>query len=63
MVPLAGIDAKTLLEHSARSTEGSQAKASGFAAGKILKTGFWSQSTTFEKYYRKSILEDGCKFK
>ena len=58
----AGIDTKTFSGHSTRSASSSKAKARGVPIGEILKRGFWSQSTTFEKFYHKEILAEDPKF-
>ena len=52
---LSGIDTKTFTGHSTRTASGSKAKEAGVPTGEMLKRGFWSKESTFEKFYHKGI--------
>ena len=53
----AGIDTLTYKAHSTRGASGSKAKAVGLSIEDIMKQGNWSNSTTFEKFYHKPIVD------
>ena len=59
---LSGINAKVFTGHSTRSAGYSKAKASGVSSNDILKKGYWTQTSTFEKFYQRKILPEGEEF-
>ena len=50
---LAGIDISTFTGHSTRAATTSKAKALGVLRREKLKRGYWSKTSTFQKYYKK----------
>ena len=54
-----GINTKVFAGHSKTSASTSKAKASGVSSSDILKREYWTQSSTFEKFYQKEILPEG----
>ena len=52
---LSGIDTKTFTGLSKRTASSSKAKEAGILTVEILKRGFWSKKSTFEKFYYKGI--------
>ena len=59
---LSGIDTKTFTGHSTRTASSSKAEKAGVPTGKILKRGFWSNESAFEKFYYKKINTEGPHF-
>ena len=52
---LSDVDTKTFTGHSTRTASKTKAKEAGVSTGEILKCGFWSKESTFEKFYHKGI--------
>ena len=59
---LAGINTNMFKGHSTRSASSSKASTQGVPLVEILKRGFWSNSTIFEKTYNKGTSEENAKF-
>jgi len=51
----AGIDITIFTGHSTRASSSSKAKACDVPIKEILKKGYWSKTTTFERFYSKEI--------
>ena len=49
LLNLSGIGTKTSTGHSTRTALSSKAEEAGVATGEILKHGFWSKKSKFEK--------------
>ena len=59
---LSGINTKVFAGHSTVSDSTSKAKPSGVSSNDILRRGYWTQISTFEKFYQKEILPEGKEF-
>ena len=53
-----GIDVNVFSGHSTRTAASSKAKSCGVPIKEILSRGFWSKSTTFEKFYSREIVNE-----
>lgn len=54
---LAGIDTSVFSAHSTRGAAASSAAAKGISVDAILKAGSWARESTFNRFYRKQVLE------
>ena len=54
---LAGIDTSIFKGHSTRSASSSKAEVSGASVSDIMKQGHWSRTSTFQRFYKKEILD------
>ena len=52
---LSDVDTKTFTGHSTRAASKTKAEEAGVSTGEILRCGFWSKESTFEKFYHKGI--------
>ena len=59
----AGIDISTSKAHSTRSASTSKVNLNGAPIEEILKRGCWSKKSTWQKFYNKSIIQEGELFK
>ena len=59
---MSGINTDIFKPHSTRSASSSHARLSGLSLSDILKRGSWSNETTWDKFYNKSILTFEEKF-
>ena len=59
---LSGINTKTFTGHSTKTASSSKAKEAGVPTGEILKRGFWSKESTFEKFYHQGINREDPHF-
>ena len=55
----AGIDTSIFKANSTRSVSTSKADLSGAPIEEILKRGCWSNKSTWQKFYEKSIIQEG----
>ena len=58
----AGIFISTSKAHSTRSASTSKADLSGAPIEETLKRGCWSKKSTWQKFYNKSIIQEGQLF-
>ena len=56
MLPISGVDVGIFKGHSNRSASTSKAALSGFSAPDILERGCWSNSSTWQKFYKQTEL-------
>ena len=55
VLAMAGFDTEVFKAHSTRSASFSRAEVTGISLTDIIKQGHWSQASTFQRFYRKSI--------
>ena len=58
----AGIDSSVFKGHSTRSASTSKAILKGASVEDVMKTAYWSNESTFQKFYNKSVSLQGSKF-
>ena len=58
----AGIDTTTFKAHSTRGASTSKAELNGASMEDILKRGSWSSQSTWQKFYKKNIINEGLRF-
>ena len=59
IVMKSGIDTSTFKARSTRSPSTSKAGSQGASIEDILKRGFWSNKSTWQRYYNKDIVKEG----
>ena len=57
VLAMVGINTEVFKAHSIRSASSSKTELTGVSLIDIIKQGHWSQTSTFQKFYRKSIKE------
>ena len=57
VLAMVGINTEVFKAHSIRSASSSKTELTGFSLIDIIKQGHWSQTSIFQKFYRKSIKE------
>lgn len=62
VLKLSGIDTSVFTGHSTRSASTSKAKSCGVPTKEILKNGYWSNESVFQKTYSKEIVNDESLF-
>ena len=59
---MVGIDTQIFKGHSTRSASTSKAEASGASICDIMKQGHWSNESTFQRFYRREIIDPSASF-
>ena len=62
VLAMAGINTEVFKAHSTRAASSSKAEVTGVSLTDIIKQGNWSQASTFQRFYRKSIKEYDSNF-
>ena len=62
VLAMAGINTEVFKAHSTRSASSSKAEVTGVSLTDVIKQGHWSQASTFQRFYRKSIKEYDSNF-
>lgn len=58
---LSGINTEAFSGHSTRSGSVTKAQIGGASVFDIVKCGHWSNSSTFQKFYHKEVIDSGKK--
>ena len=58
---LSGIDTSIFTGHSTRTASAPKAKQVGLSLPEILKRGQWTNKTTFDIFYNKTIVDNSVK--
>ena len=62
VLAVAGINTEAFKAHSTRSASSSKSEVTGVSLTDIIKQGHWSQTSIFQRFYRKSIKEYDSNF-
>ena len=62
VLAMAGINTDVFRAHTTRSASSSKAEVTGVSFTDIIKQGHWSQASTFQRFYRKTIKEYNSNF-
>ena len=62
ILAMACINTEVFKAHSTRAASSSKSEVTGISLTDIIKQGQWSQSSTFQRFYRKSIKEYDSNF-
>ena len=62
VLAMAGINTEVFKAHSTQSASSSKAEVTGVSLTDIIKQGNWSQASTFQRFYKKSIKEYDSNF-